>query len=164
MARHSRAWIGRLMSALVATSLAAAWAPARAAGGYYSYGHPYGYGYLGDGSAVHQELSYLREQMRIQQIQLQQQIRLQQEQIRLLRQQVSTQHQVTAMQACYYRLSAGIETCEDLFATESSEYAACHETVVERNPGCALDVSRRGLDAASQARQPPSHERARSTK
>ena len=115
--------------------------PDASAGGYYS-GRPYGYSYPDDRFGLSRDIARLREQLRQQQLQLREQIRLQDQQIRLLRAQASAQHQVTAMQACYYRLSAGIETCEDLFAVGSMELQSCTDKVTERNAGCARNVAR----------------------
>ena len=129
------------LGGLAAVVLFAAPLPDASAGGYY-YGRPYGYGYPDDRFALSRDMARLRDQMRQQQRQLQEQIRLQEEQLRLLREQASAQHQVTAMQACYYRLSAGMETCEDLFAVGSTELRSCRDKVLERNPGCARDVAR----------------------
>ena len=42
----------------------------------------------------------------------------------------------------YYRFNAGLDLCEDLFDAASTEYAACREKVVEKNPGCAGDIAR----------------------
>ena len=84
----------------------------------------------------------MRAQMQHQQKKLDEQVRLQKEQTRLLREQQSAQHRVTAMQACYYRFDAGLDLCEDLFDRKSTEYAACRKKVVEKNPGCTSDVAR----------------------
>lgn len=127
------------LGGLVALVLFAADFPDASAGGYYS-GRPYAYGYPDDRFGLRRDMARLRDQMRQQQLQLQEQIRLQEEQLRVLRAQVSAQHQVTAMQACYYRLSAGMETCEDLFAVGSTEFQSCRDKVLERNPGCAREV------------------------
>ena len=132
------------LGGLAAVVLFAGDLPDASAGGYYS-GRPYGYAYPDDRFGLRRDMARLRDQMRQQQLQLQEQIRLQEEQLRLLREQVSAQHQVTAMQACYYRLSAGMETCEDLFAVGSTELRSCRDKVLERNPGCARDVVRPAL-------------------
>lgn len=142
MARASKARIAGMLGIAVVAGAAAVWAVAASADGYYSDGYRYGRGYPRGDPGLRLDLTRLREQMRTQQRQLQEQIRLQEEQIRLLRQQVSGQHQITAMQACYYRLGAGMETCRDLFGPGSSEFAACHEKVAERNSGCSLESPR----------------------
>jgi hypothetical protein len=144
MATELRSWMAAALGGLAAVAVASAHVPDASAGGYYYHGRPYGYGFPGDRLGLSRDMAKLRDQMRSQQMQLQQQIRLQEEQIRLLRAQVSAQHQITGMQACYYRLSAGMETCEDLFAAGSTELRACRERVFERNPGCAGDVARPG--------------------
>ena len=136
---------GRL-AALILVGIVATWAPAAAGDGYYRhgyrYGPGYGYGYPYVDPSVRRDLTRMRETMQFQQRQLSQQIRLQEEQIRLLRQQLSAQHQVTATQACYYRLGAGLETCRDLFDPGSAELEACREKVAQRNSGCSLDAPR----------------------
>ncbi len=141
MPERERSWTAAALGGLAAVALAAAHVPDGIAGGNH-YGRSYGYGYPDDRFALSRDMARLRDQMRQQQRQLQEQIRLQEEQLRLLREQVSVQHQVTAMQACYYRLSAGMETCEDLFAVGSTELRSCRDKVLERNPGCARDVAR----------------------
>lgn len=116
--------------------------------GDYRYAHPHRHHYpyenfeLHDRYRVCQDMTRLREQMRRQQRQLEQQSRLQQEQTRILRQQGSAQHRVTATQACCYRFNAGLDLCENLFDLASKEYAACREKVVEKNAGCARDITR----------------------
>jgi hypothetical protein len=157
MERHLPAWTARALAALsvgllaaLAVGLLAALAVgllaassggiAHAAGSYY--GYPYDYGHRGEAFALRKDMARMRDQMRLQQRQLQEQIRLQHEQIRLLREQVAAQRRVTGMQACYYRLTAGIETCDDLFEPETTEHARCQSSVLERNPGCASDVAR----------------------
>ncbi len=138
---RERSWTAAALGGLAAVALAAAHVPDGIAGGNH-YGRSYGYGYPDRGLGLSRDMARIRDQMRQQQLQLQKQIRLQEEQLRLLREQVSVQHQVTAMQACYYRLSAGMETCEDLFTVESTELRSCQDKVLERNPGCAWDVVR----------------------
>lgn len=139
---RGRSYMVATLGGLVAVVLVAADLRNASAGGYYS-GRPYTYGYPDDRFGLSRDMARLRDQMQQQQRQLQEQIRLQEQQLRLLREQVSVQHQVTAMQACYYRLSAGMETCEDLFAVASIELQSCRDKVLERNPGCAQDVVRR---------------------
>jgi hypothetical protein len=120
---------------------------------YYDYGQPY----VGRDLLLQQDVTRLREDMRRQQRQIEEQTRLQEEQTRLLRQQGSTQHRVTAMQACYYRYDAGLDLCEDLFDKTSAEYAACLEKVVASNPACAPDISRaasRGSRSSSRDQTP----------
>jgi hypothetical protein len=131
-----------VLAGLTVLVLAAGHVPDTSAGGYNYYGRPYGYRYPDDPLELSRDMAGLRDQMRRQQMQLQKQIRLQEEQIRLLKAQVSAQHQLTAMQACYYRLNAGMDTCEDLFVAGSGELRSCREKVIERNPGCARDVAR----------------------
>jgi len=140
MPERRRSWMMAALGGLTAAVLIATHAPEASAGGYY-YGRPYGYGYPDQGLGLSRDMARLRDQMRQQQMQLQEQIRLQEEQIRLLREQASVQYQITAMQACYYRLSAGMETCEDLFADASAEFRSCRDKVLERNPGCAREVA-----------------------
>lgn len=130
-----------VLGGLAAVALATAHVPDASAGGNH-YGRPYGYGYPDHGFGLSRDMARLRDQMRQQQRQLHEQIRLQEEQLRLLREQVSAQHQVTAVQACYYRLSAGMETCEDLFTVGSIKFQSCRDKVLERNPGCARDAAR----------------------
>lgn len=119
----------------------------------YRSAYPNRYPYLYDNYGFHnnlglrQDMSRLSEQMQSQQRQLQEQVRQQQEQTRLLRQQQSSQHQITAMQACYYRFNGGLDLCEQLFDVSSKKYAACVEKVVEMNPGCAGDIARPGLSS-----------------
>ena len=96
---------------------------------------------------LRQDMRRLRDQIERQQRQIERQVRLQQEQTRLLRQQASTRNRLSAMQACYYRLNAGLDLCEDLFDTATKEYAACLEKVGEKNPGCAGDAIRPGTDS-----------------
>ena len=141
MQKLGRILVVAALGGLAATVLFAAPLPDASAGGYY-YGRPYGYGYPDDRFALSRDIARLREQMRRQQLQLREQIRLQHQQIRLLSAQTAAQHQVTAMQACYYRLSAGIETCEDLFAVGSTELQSCRDKVTKRNPGCARGAAR----------------------
>ena len=144
VSERRRSWMVAALGGLAAAVLAAAHVPEAGAGGYY-YGRPFGYGFPDQGFGLSRDMARLRDQMRQQQMQLQEQIRLQEEQIRLLREQVSGQYQMTAMQACYYRLSASMETCEDLFADETTEFRSCRDKVLERNPGCARDLARPGL-------------------
>lgn len=122
------------------------WAPGSPAGGYgYGYGYDYRFGtaygrpYVAPGEdiALRNELARLRDQLRANQRQLEEQIRLQREQIRLLRQQIAAGHQVSAMQACYYRVDAGIETCGGLFEAGTAELDACRASVLEKNAACA---------------------------
>jgi len=117
---------------------------------YYDHGRPY----VGRDLMLQQDMTRLREDMRRQQRQIEQQTRLQEEQTRLLRQQGSTQHRVTAMQACYYRYDAGLDLCEDLFDKASAAYAACLEKVMEKNPACAPDISRSASGPRGQVRSP----------
>lgn len=140
--KRRRSGMVAVVAGVTALVLAAAYAPQAGAGGYYYYGSPYGYAYPDGPLELSRDMARLRDQMRRQQMQLQEQIRLQEEQIRLLRAQVTAQHQMTALQACYYRLNAGMDTCGDLFAAGSGELRACREKVVARNPGCARDVAR----------------------
>lgn len=143
MPERERSWMGVVLGGLAGVMLATAYVPDTSAGGnYYSRPYGYGYGYPDYGLGLSRDMARLRDQMRQQQLQLQEQIRLQEEQLRLLREQVSVQHQVTAMQACYYRLSASMETCEDLFTVGSTEFRSCQDKVLERNPGCARDLMR----------------------
>jgi len=141
MPERGQSLVVAALGGLMVIALLVAPLPDASAGGYYS-GRPYGYGYPDDRLGLSRDIARLREQMRRQQLQLREQIRLQDQQIRLLRAQASAQHRVTAMQACYYRLSAGIETCEDLFAVGSTELQSCRDKVTERNSGCAQDVAR----------------------
>lgn len=138
---RGRSLVAAALGGLAAVVLFAAPLPDAGADGYY-YGRPYGYGYPDDRFALSRDIARLREQMRRQQRQLREQIRLQDQQIRLLRAQASGQNQVTAMQACYYRLSGSMETCEDLFDFDSTELQSCQDKVIERNPGCARDLAR----------------------
>lgn len=117
---------------------------------YYDYGQPY----VGRDLLLQQDVTRLREDMRRQQRQIEEQTRLQEEQTRLLRQQGSTQHRVSAMQACYYRYDAGLDLCEDLFDKASAEYAACLEKVVASNPACAPDINRSASRPGGQVRSP----------
>jgi hypothetical protein len=87
-------------------------------------------------------MNRLSDQMKRQQRQLDQQVRQQQEQTRLLRQQQSAQQQLTATQACYYRFNGGLDLCDRLFDATSKKHAACVETAVEINPGCADDIAK----------------------
>ena len=87
------------------------------------------------------------DQMQRQQRQLDAQTRLQEEQTRLLRQQQSAQQQVTARQACYYRYDGGLDLCDRLFDAASRKHAACVETVIEMNPGCARDIARPAIES-----------------
>jgi len=151
---HRNAWqkTPRLLEGIVAVLLCAACTSGAQADNYrhgYSYRHHYPYDiYVShDKYRLRQDMNRLREQMQRQQKQLGEQVRLQQEQTRLLRQQQSAQHRVTAMQACYYRFNAGLDLCEDLFDAASKEYAACHEKVVEKNPGCTGDIARPAFSA-----------------
>jgi len=116
---------------------------------HYRHDYPYRYDYTEDRHRLRQDVTRLRGQMRNQQRQLKEQLRLQQEQTRLLRQQASAQHQVTAMQACYYRFEAGLDLCEDLFDAASKEYVACRAKVVEKNPGCAGDIASPALKSGN---------------
>ncbi len=115
---------------------------ARAGGYWYRDYYPYDAQEYHERQRLRQDMRRLREDMRRQHRRLEEQARLQQEQTRLLRQQQSAQQRIMAMQACYYRFDAGLELCEDLFDSASSEYAACSEKVVEKNPGCAGDLAR----------------------
>jgi hypothetical protein len=97
---------------------------------------------LHDNSGLRRDMNRLSDQMQRQQRQLQQQVRQQQEQTRLLRQQQSAQQQLTAMQACYYRFNGGLDLCDRLFDATSKKHAACVQTAVEINPGCADDIAK----------------------
>jgi hypothetical protein len=114
----------------------------------YRYGYPDKHYFPNDTDGLHdnfrlrRDMNRLNDQMQRQQRQLQEQVRQQQEQTRLLRQQQSAQQQLTAMQACYYRFNGGLDLCDRLFDVASKEHAACVETAVEMNPGCAEDISR----------------------
>lgn len=111
----------------------------------YRYGYSNSYRYPYSGYGVHEnfrlqkKIDRMVDQMRRQQKALDD---LQEEQARLLRQQQSAQHRVTAKQACYYRYDGGLDLCDRLFDTTSREHAACAETVVDMNPGCAEDIAR----------------------
>jgi uncharacterized protein HemX len=114
----------------------------------YRFGYPNRHYYPNDIDGLHdnfglrQDMNRLSDQMQRQQRQLQEQVRQQQEQTRLLRQQQSAQQQLTAMQACYYRFNGGLDLCDRLFDAASKKHAACVETAVEMNPGCAGDIAR----------------------
>ncbi len=105
-------------------------------------GHAYPYSRISPDypPGLHQEVDRLREQMRRQERQLAEQARMQREQARLMRNQSVRRQQVSAMQACYYRLDAGLDLCDDLFAARSQEHTACHAKVTQKNPACARDV------------------------
>ena len=107
-----------------------------------SYNYPYGNYGVHENFRLQRELNQMDEQMRRQQRKLDQQTRLQQEQTRLLRQQKSAQQRVTARQACYYRYDGGLDLCDRLFDATTKKHAACVETVVEMNPGCAAEIAR----------------------
>ena len=112
---------------------------AASAGGY-RYGHPY-YGYTHPYYAyppprVERELSRIRDELRGQRARSEAQSRAQEREIGLLRQQVNTRYQISAEQACYYRVVGGMEVCEDLFEGNPEELARCEALVRDRNPGC----------------------------
>ena len=113
----------------------------------YRFGYSHGFNHLYGKHGIHdhfrlrRELDQLDEQMRRQQRQLDRQMRQQQEQTRLLREQQSARHRLTARQACHYRLNGGLDLCDRLFDTASEKQAACVETVMEMNPGCAPDTA-----------------------
>ncbi len=143
MRRSAPGNMRRPMSGIAVMLLCALCARDVQAGGYpYRDYYPYdAHGYH-ERQRLRQDMHRLREELRRQHRRLEAQSRLQQEQTRLLRQQQSASQRVTAMQACYYRFDAGMELCEDLFASASTEYAACREKVMEKNPGCAGDLAR----------------------
>lgn len=134
-----------LKSTFIMLLLAAGIASAQAGDYRFGYSSNYHYPYSGygihDSLRLRQEMKHIGEQMQRQQRQLDEQFRQQQEQTLLLRQQQSTQQQVTAMQACYYRFNGGLDLCDRLFEPKSAKHAACAETVVEMNPGCAADLA-----------------------
>ncbi len=110
----------------------------------YRFGYPGTYLYPNDYFGFRQDINELEEKMRYQQRVIEEQTQQQQEQTRLLRQQQTAQHQITAMQACYYRFNGGLDVCDSLFDASSREHAACIEKAVELNPGCATDIAGAG--------------------
>lgn len=104
-----------------------------------SYYYPYGFH---ENFRLRREIDHLGIQMKRQQRRLNEQNRQQREQTRLLRQQQSKQLQTTGRQACYYRLDGGLDLCDRLFGTASTERAACVITAKEINSGCADDLTR----------------------
>lgn len=83
------------------------------------------------------EISRLRDSLRAQQRHLREQTNRQEAQLMWLRKQVDATHRVSAEQACYYRMTGGLEACEDMFAQDSDNHALCEKKVKLRNPGCA---------------------------
>jgi hypothetical protein len=94
------------------------------------------YLYPNDYLRFRQDMNQLDDRIRRQQRIIEEQTLQQQELNRLLRQNQSAQHQVTAMQACYYRLNGGLDLCEGLFDSASSDHSACVKKAFELNPGC----------------------------
>ena len=109
--------------------------------GDYRFGYPGTYLYPNDYFGFRQDINELEEKMRYQQRVIKEQTQQQQEQTRLLRQQQTAQHQITAMQACYYRFNGGLDVCDSLFDGLSREHAACVAKAGELNPGCATDIA-----------------------
>lgn len=109
--------------------------------GDYRFGYPSRYFYPNDYLGFRQDMNELDERMRYQQRIIEEQAQQQQEQTRLLRQQQTTQHQITAMQACYYRFNGGLDLCDGLFDASSRGHVACVEKAVELNPGCASGIA-----------------------
>lgn len=107
---------------------------------HFRYDYPYPSLFPEDRQELRNDMGRLRRQLQRQERQLEQQYQLQQEQYRLMRREASADRRVSAIQACYYRLQAGLELCDDLFDTVSAEIAACRKLVVEKNPACARDV------------------------
>jgi hypothetical protein len=107
----------------------------------YRFGYPGIYFHPNDYFGFRQDINELEEKMRYQQRVIEEQTQQQQEQTRLLRQQQTTRHQITAMQACYYRFNGGLDLCDSLFDALSREHAACVAKAVELNPGCATDIA-----------------------
>ena len=83
------------------------------------------------------ELARLRRDFKTQrQIELRNDERLQQT-LSDLRRSLDHQNQITAEQACCYRMTGGLETCDDMFVDGTESKAACEQSVRRRNPGCA---------------------------
>lgn len=114
----------------------------------YSNSHYYPYGFH-DNFRLRREIDHLGDQVKRQQRRLNEQNRLQREQTRLLKQQQSNQLQTTGRQACYYRLDGGLDLCDRLFGSASTEHAACIETAKEINAGCAEDLMRPAHNAGN---------------
>lgn len=104
---------------------------------YGPYNYPYGDPYFVSPHTA-RELSRIREELRAQRFRAVARGREQDAQINALRSQANASYQVSASQACYYRTVGGMELCEDLFETDSTDYARCAGLVKDRNPGCSL--------------------------
>ena len=115
---------------------AVAWLPCwvGATGTYYYGGYAI---YSIPGVAYDAEISRLRDDLRRQQLLLNEQSRLNDAQLHQLRDVLDDQQRLSAEQACYYRMTGGFEACEDMFETDTETLAICEEKVKQRNPGCA---------------------------
>ena len=98
--------------------------------GYHSYWYPYGYRYY-----TEIELGRLRREVRDQRRIIAVEGREQRQELARIRSQLSIHQQISAEQACYYRMTGGLELCADLF-DEAAARSDCEELVMARNPGC----------------------------
>ncbi|MFT4562129.1 MAG: hypothetical protein ACI9BW_001873 [Gammaproteobacteria bacterium] len=104
------------------------------------YGYPYAgphrsYAYPRDPS-LDLEISRIRRDLRVQRLNEGLQQRRHDQELNFLRQQATTNQNVSADQACYYRSTGGFELCADLFAADPVELASCEDLVFQRNPDC----------------------------
>lgn len=105
---------------------------------YYGHGGPYRHYWYGYGSLYGADVSRLRDSLRAERHRLQQQGRQQEARVNQLRSLLNENHRVSAGQACYYRMTGGLEACEDMFAAGSEEHGLCEDKVMLRNPGCSV--------------------------
>jgi hypothetical protein len=82
------------------------------------------------------EISNIRRDLRAQRLKESLQQRRHDQELNLLRQQATTNQNVSADQACYYRSTGGFELCTDLFSADPVELASCEGLVILRNPDC----------------------------